>query len=113
MQSVVIAFFLSVVARLSDIILWLAPDVESRDTDLGEFKIVGPEESSLLRFTIRFRHPSRATGILGEEIVEGRVTRGDIFNVARLTPGINAVDVDVGQSMIERVERIFGVIFCS
>src|SRR5450432_1669060 len=110
MQGVVVAFPLSVIGGPADVVLRLAPDVKGRHARLGEFKIIGPEEAPFLRLAIWLGDSSLALRRLRKQIVERGIPGADVLDVARFAPGIDDVDVDVGQGVIERVKRTLSVI---
>ena len=73
--------------------------------------VVGAEIVPLLRFGFRNDDPTLPPRVSGQRIFKCGVTESYDAYVASATPDVNAVDVDIGQGPIQRIERMRGVIF--
>ena len=45
------------------------------------------------------------------DVVQGRIPQTDEDHIFGLSPGIQAIHIDIRQSVFQRIQRIFGVIF--
>src|SRR5437588_11782962 len=86
-------------------------DVKRGDADFGKFKIVGAINCAFLGTAVWNRFAPLPLRRGGEEIVHRRKAEADVLDVARFAPDVHAVDVDVGQSFLERIKRMLGVEF--
>jgi hypothetical protein len=50
-------------------------------------------------------------GVFLQQGIDAGMAGGHIFNLRGLTPGVNAVDINIGDGFFERVERMRGIIF--
>ena len=109
LARVVVGAFLTVAGEWADDV-FARVGIECRDPLLREFEVVAAVEITFLRFRIGNKD---AVGFLedrGGEIVEGGVAVADDLDVAGDALGLGAVDVDIGESLFERVKGMGRVV---
>ncbi len=107
-----LALLLSVTGGLVDV-FGSRIRVQGRDTLPGELEVIGPVEISLLGFGVWLDHAPLPGGYLSGNVVEGGIAKADDNDVPGPAPLVDAVDVDIGQRLLEWVQGILGVIFCA
>jgi hypothetical protein len=75
--------------------------------------VIGAKETAFARFAVWFYDPALTFHVGGKHLVERRVAETNVFDIAGFAPWIDDVNVDVGESLIERVKRMLGVLFCA
>src|SRR3954470_2969962 len=93
--------------------MFVFPDVKCGDSDFSKFKIVRAIDAAFLRSGIRNGDATLCLRPQREGIIQCRHAETRVFYVARLAPDIHTVDVDVSQSLCQRVERMERVVFGS
>ena len=73
--------------------------------------MIGAIETALLWLTIRLHHSSVAFSGSGQQIIKCRIVVAQVFDVARFAPGIDGIDVDVGQRLLQRIKGMLRVKF--
>ena len=109
LARVVVGAFFAVAGGGSDDV-FTGVGIKCRDPLLREFEVVAAVKITFLRFRIGNKD---AVGFLedrGGEIVEGGVAVADDLDVAGDALGLGAVDVDVGESLFERIKGMGGVV---
>ena len=86
------------------------PDVKRRYSNFGEFKIICAINAAFLRARIGNGAATLCLCPFCHDIVQRRHAETRIFYVARFSPHIHAIDVDVGQRFLQWVERMERVI---
>ncbi len=64
------------------------------------------DKNASLGFAVRNQDATLALRRVAEHIVQVRVAVADVFDVARFSPDARAIDVDVGERFLERIERM-------
>src|SRR5262249_57227032 len=88
-------------------------DIKCGQADLREFEIVSTINFALVRATVRDRAAALPFGYGSEKIVERGKTKTHILNIARFAPDVHAVEVDIRQRFLQRIERMLRIKFCA
>src|SRR6185503_6950063 len=84
--------------------------IERRHALLGELEMVRPVIETLLRLGVRAYDTTLRREHARYHVIERRVTKADDAEVMRLSPLVHAIDVDVGDRLRERIQRVARVV---
>src|SRR5205814_9900585 len=88
----------------------LVTDVERRNPGFRKFKIIRAINAAFFRPRIGNGDESLSSCRPREGIVQSRHDETGVLDVARLTPHVHAVDVDISQRFLARVTWMRGII---
>ena len=88
-------------------------DVKRGQPDFREFEIVSAINLAFVRAAVRDRAAALPFGRGSEKIVERGKTKSLILNIARFAPDVHAVEVDVRERFVQRIERVLRIKFCA
>ena len=86
-------------------------DVKRGQTGFREFEIVSAINLAFVRAAVRDRAAALPFGCGSEKIVDRGKTKTQILNIARFAPDVHAIEVDVRQRFLQRIERVLGIKF--
>ena len=95
--------------RLADVVC-TALDVDHRHPSFRKFKMIRPVERAELGSRFGAHGASLHRRKFPHAIVHARMTEADDFHILGTSPCVYAIDIDVGQRSIQRVERMAHVV---
>src|SRR5213078_2630750 len=108
LRHVFILLLLSKSRRLADDVAACA-SVERWKTYLRKFEIIGAIKSAFLRLAVRVHDAALLRGRSREHVVEIGIAEADVLDIACFSPEAQSIHVNVGQSFLERIERMLRV----
>src|SRR6266849_1253502 len=95
LRDILVLFLLAESRRFPDHILARA-GVERREADLRKLELIRAIKSAFLRLAVWIHHSALFRSGGGQHIVQIGSAEADVLDIARFSPGAEAIHVDIG-----------------